>query len=272
MLTPVEEYSNILFKREDLYKPYDNFISGGKIRQCRDLVEKNLDYIKEECDSTISTAASINSSVSPIVSRVAKEFKLKSIIGFGNTTLEKALKHKAMRMCKELDSELVILSESQGFNNVLYHNLNKLSEDKPMFKILFSYAAKTHRESIIGKISEQVENVDCDVLYVPVGSGVTLTGILEGKKQYNKQFKIVALQPFGYDRTESVYKNLDGMNWEYDFEFIKGKYPYHKLLKKNVGFELDMIYESKAYEMMENMIDTKVKNCFWVIGNTNLIR
>ena len=58
-----------------------------------------------------------------------------------------------MRMCKELDSELVILSESQGFNNVLYHNLNKLSEDKPMFKILFSYAAKTHRESIIGKIS-----------------------------------------------------------------------------------------------------------------------
>ena len=33
-----------------------------------------------------------------------------------------------------------------------------------------------------------------------------------------------------------------------------------------------MIYSSKAYEMMENMIDTKVKNCFWVIGNTNLIR
>ena len=33
-----------------------------------------------------------------------------------------------------------------------------------------------------------------------------------------------------------------------------------------------MIYESKAYEMMENIIDTKVKNCFWVIGNTNLIR
>ena len=45
MLTPVEEYSNILFKREDLYKPYDNFIGGSKIRQCRDLVEKNLDYI-----------------------------------------------------------------------------------------------------------------------------------------------------------------------------------------------------------------------------------
>ena len=123
MLTPVDEYNNILFKREDLYKPYDNFISGGKIRQCRDLVEKNLDYIKEECDSTISTAASIISPQSPIVSRVAKEFNLKSIIGFGNTTLEKALKHKAMRVCKELDSELVILSESQGFNNVLYHKL-----------------------------------------------------------------------------------------------------------------------------------------------------
>ena len=62
------------------------------------------------------------------------------------------------------------------------------------------------------------------------------------------------------------------MDWEYDFEFVKVKYTYHNLLKKYVGFELDMIYSSKAYEMMENMIDTKVKNCFWVIGNTNLIR
>ena len=41
--TPVELVDNIWFKREDKYAPYgDDFISGGKIRQCRDLVEKTL--------------------------------------------------------------------------------------------------------------------------------------------------------------------------------------------------------------------------------------
>ena len=149
MLTPVEEYSNILFKREDLYKPYDNFIGGSKIRQCRDLVEKNLDYIKEECNSTISTAASINSSVSPIVSRVAKEFKLKSIIGFGNTTIEKALKHKPMRMCKELDSEFVIIAPDEGALKRVQTYANK-------FKMPFMVVSKERDYTQINKVEKAV--------------------------------------------------------------------------------------------------------------------
>ena len=88
-------------------------------------------------------------------------FGLESIIGFGNTTVEKALKNKAMKMCADLGSEMVVLSESQGFNNVLYANLNRLAEKRPMFKVLFGYAAQRYRSSIIGRIAEQIENVDC---------------------------------------------------------------------------------------------------------------
>ena len=127
--TPIHCEDNIHFKREDLYAPYgDSFISGGKIRQCRDLVERNLDYIRKSCGSTIATAASIHSPQSPIVARVAKEFDLDCIIGFGNTTVEKSLKQIPMQWCHELGAELVVLSESQGFNNVLYSNLNKLQQ------------------------------------------------------------------------------------------------------------------------------------------------
>ena len=55
-LTPVEEYNGIFFKRDDLYAPYgEDFVTGGKIRQCRDLIKANLDYINEECGGTIST-------------------------------------------------------------------------------------------------------------------------------------------------------------------------------------------------------------------------
>ena len=273
-LTPVEEYGGILYKRDDFYAPYGpDFISGGKIRQCRDLVKTNLEYIREECNSTIATAASISSPQSPIVSRVAQEFGLKSIIGFAKTTIEQAKKQKAMLWCEEMGSELVILSKAPGFHTVLYSNLNKLSEERGgFFPILFGYAAQAHRSSIIGRIAEQVENIECDTLYVPLGSGVTFTGILEGVRMFDKKFRVIALQPFGYDRREDIHKNLEGMQWEYEYEYHMGKYSYHKLLKKNVGFELDMIYESKSWEMMKDLINESEKSCFWVIGNSNIIR
>lgn len=270
-LTPVQEFNSVLFKRDDLYAPYgEDWITGGKIRQCRHLIETNLDYIKSECGGTIATASSIASPQAPIVSRVAEEFGLASIIGYGNS--KEPLKQGAMRSCVEHGSELVQLSESQGFNNVLYSNLRKLNETRPFFSVLFGYAAQTHRESIIGQIAEQVQNVECDVLYVPMGSGITFAGIIEGMTQYDKKFKVVGLQPFGYDRTKSVYSMLSNMQWEYDFEQVLGNYNYHKLVKKNVGFELDMIYESKSYLMMEEIMNPNERNCFWVIGNSNFIR
>tara|TARA_Y100000289_G_scaffold33472_1_gene33123 strand:- start:8902 stop:9729 length:828 start_codon:yes stop_codon:yes gene_type:complete len=272
--TPVELVDNIWFKREDKYAPYgDDFISGGKIRQCRDLVERNLDYIHEFCDSTIATAASIHSPQSPIVARVAKEFDLHCIIGFGNTTIEGALKNIPMQWCHELGAELVVLSESQGFNNVLYANLKKLEQKRPFFPILFGYAAQTHRESIVGRIAEQVQNIPPEVscVYVPVGSGVTLAGVLEGKRKYDSSFSVVGLQPFGYDRTKSVSTICEGMSWEYDYEFRKGKYPYAKLHSRSImDIELDMIYESKSFDMVEWKKDGS--ELFWIIGNTNKLR
>ena len=272
-LTPVVPINGIFYKRDDLYAPYgDNFVSGGKVRQCRDLIMSNMKHIQENCDNTIATAASIASPQSVIVSRVAQEFGMKSIIGFGNTTIEKAKKQKAMAWCEDMGSELVVLSESQGFNNVLYANLDKLQKERKFFKVLFGYAVTNNRSSIIDRIAEQVQNVECDTLYVPLGSGMTFTGILEGVKQCNKKFKVVALQPFGYDRRKEIHCNLSQMSWEYDYEYHMGNYPYHKLHKVDVGFDMDMIYESKSWEMMKEQIDISEKSCFWIIGNSNSIR
>ena len=242
------------------------------MRQCRDLIQTNLDLIHEKYDSTIATAASIHSPQSVIVSRVAQEFGLKSIIGFGNTTVESAIKHKPMKMCQDMDSELVVLSESQGFNNVLYANLDKLNKERKFFKVLFGYAVVNNRSSIIGRIAEQVQNIECDTLYVPLGSGMTFTGILEGVKQYNKKFKVVALQPFGFDRRKEIHCNLSQTTWEYEYEYHMGNWVYNKLHKVDVGFEMDMIYESKSWEMMKEHINIFEKSCFWIIGNSNCIR
>ena len=52
-----------------------------------------------------------------------------------------------------------------------------------------------------------------------------------------------------------------------------GDYSYSKLLKKDVvqnQFDLDMVYESKSYDMIKFNKDEK--SCFWCIGNSNLFR
>ena len=284
VLTPVEEYNGIYFKRDDLYAPYgENFITGGKIRQCRHLVESNLEQIHKEFNSTITTAASIHSPQNPIVARVAKEFNLKCLIGIGGTTVEKAKQRKGIELCLDLGAEVKILSEHYAFNNVLYSRLGKLCDENPMFKILFGYSMKTHKDSIVDTIADQVQNVDCDSLYVIVGSGVTLNGILEGVMKYNKKFQIIGLQPFGHDRRKTMHPFPE--LWEltenggiytkirsHRYKYITGKYPYNALLKKNVGFDLDMIYESKGFEMMEKIIKPNEKSCYWVVGNSNIIR
>lgn len=282
-LSPIEKHGEIWFKREDLFKPFLDFeISGGKVRQCYALVEQNKELIKKEYNSTLITAASIHSPQSPIVARVAKEFGFKSIVGIGNTTVEKAVKeNKALQYSEEFGAEVVLLSKTQAFNNVLYSRLNTLVEETPMFKILFGYHIESNKESIVDIIAEQVSNIpdEINTLVVNLGSAVSFVGIMTGILKYERDFRVIAIQPFGYDRRKFIQKSMNYMKWEYwdKFEYYMGSYPYSKVMIKEIDkdLELDGIYESKAYDLMlkENIVNPKKENvCFWVIGNTNFLR
>lgn len=290
ILTPVELHNGVYLKRDDLFAPFGNdFITGGKIRQCISLIETNYDYIKNECNNTIATAASIHSPQAVIVARLAKEYGFNCVVGIGNTTVEKALERKTMSLCEEYGAEIVVLSETQGFNNVLYSNLEKLRQERPMFKVLFGYQVDDNRESILGKIADQVQNIPEEVttLVVPLGSGVTFTGVLFGAMEFKLNKRIVAIQPFGYDRRKDVHKWLgvpmnSALSKHFDvsvcpeYEYHKGTYGYSNLLPYKVGeVELDEIYESKAYDMMvkEKLVDfDNEKVCFWIVGNANYVR
>jgi 1-aminocyclopropane-1-carboxylate deaminase/D-cysteine desulfhydrase-like pyridoxal-dependent ACC family enzyme len=280
-MSPVEKHGDIWFKREDLYKPFDDFgISGGKVRQCLALVDNNKEFIKQECDSTLATAASIGSPQNPIVSRVAKHFGFNSIIGIGNTTLPKAInENKTLTYCQEAGSEVIVLSETQGYSNVLYAGLDKLATTRKFFKILFGYQLQSNRKSVVDVISHQVKNIpeEIDTLVVNCGSAVSFIGIMNGVLNQNRKFRVVAIQPFGYDRTKFIDEGIEHMRWEYDYEYHKGNYPYHKKVTAVISdtLELDNVYESKAYHMMldENIVDPKKENvCYWVIGDANFLR
>jgi pyridoxal-phosphate dependent enzyme len=269
ILTPVEMHDGIYFKRDDLFRPFaDIGVSGGKVRQCLSLVKKNLHAIKTLHGGTIATACGVHSPQGVIVARVAKEFGLKCIIGCGTKA---PLKHPALRICKELGAEVKTLVSSYAYTSVLESRLNKLNKKRRFFAIRFGYQADTDPDAILESNARQVRNIPKDVgtIVIPVGSGVSAQGVLAGIKRYHPAMKVILIQPFGYARKIAIPNGLD-------VRYLKGNYEYAKPLKVEIdNFQLDGIYEAKAYDYMRRRlkgVGGKKPVCFWVVGNANGLR
>ena len=282
-MSPVEKHGDIWFKREDLFEPFSDFgIVGGKVRQCLALVENNKELIVNEYNSTIATTSQVGSPQNPIVARVAKEYGFKSIIGIGGTRMDKETvieKNRILKSCQEQGAEIIVIAK-QGFSNVLYHHLNELAKTRPFFTILFGFHVKDNRDSVVNVIAHQVQNIppEIDTLVVNCGSANTLIGILTGLMKYKRKLRVVAIQPFGFDREDFIKDNLEGVNGiDYEYEWHVGDFPYQKQVECEIsdGFQLDTVYESKAYLQMylQGIVKPKKENvCFWVIGNANKLR
>jgi hypothetical protein len=270
-LMPVELINGMLFKRDDLFKPFADLpVSGGKLRQCLTLVLNNLDKIHDEYDSTIATAASVHSPQSVIVARIACQFNLRCIIGHG---AKKPLQHEAMRYCRDYGAELVQLATANAYNSLLYARLSELREERSFFTINFGYDMRAQPESIIEPVALQVRNIpaDIDALIINVGSGVSANAILNGIGRYWRgdptKLRIHLIQPFDYDR--AVVTHLPRVY------YWRGGYSYAQRLKLNIGpIDLDEIYEAKAYDFMCRMKNyfEAARPCFWLIGNSNGLR
>lgn len=298
-LTPIEEYNGILFKRDDLYQPFNDIpLSGGKVRQAIKLIQNNLSNIKENYNNTVITATSVNSPQGIIVSRVAKEYNVDSILVFGNTKRENLIKnnltHNAMLYATRIDTESKL-----AYDSVLSHRVRKLCEEenKSYFFIKFGINLEEDKDAIVDTVANQCLNIpdDLDYLFVPAGSAIMLGGIIKGCYKFNKHPHIVGIQISGYNREKTV-KNILNINseynkdikkkdifnqysdpeYEYEYDFIiDNTYPYSKHLKIEIGpgFVLDPVYESKAYEYMIKHYDLKnKKTLFWVVGDSNMVR
>ena len=279
-LTPVEEYNNILFKRDDKFIPYkDISINGGKVRQAISLLTKEYDNIKNEYGSTVATATSVHSPQGIIISRVAKEFGFKSIIGIGG--LKDYSNHKLIVKCEQFNSEILILSNF-GYNTTLYSKLEQLQKERKFFIIRFGMNAYSNPESILDTTSEQVKNIPDKLnnLVIPVGSAITAAGILRGIYLYDKKIKnIYLVQIAGFDRSKTLNSLVsDDLFTHYNIKYtniLYKKHPYSKelIVKFNDNEYLDPIYEAKAFEWLSDNINYKEeKTLFWIVGNSSLLR
>jgi 1-aminocyclopropane-1-carboxylate deaminase/D-cysteine desulfhydrase-like pyridoxal-dependent ACC family enzyme len=269
-LTPIEEVNGILFKREDLFRPFiHSKINGGKVRQCLKLMDSNRKMIESRFNSKVGTATSVKSPQGLLVAECAQQYGFSSIVGFASSNTSESLRrNKLLRLTGEI-SDIRNISGT-GVGPAINKRLKDLQIQENFFLVDFGISSKEVLQPIIA----QCENLpdELDYLVVPSGSCITLAGIAEGVRYHKKKVgSLVGVQIAGYDRNKKI-KSFT--NAPYVLEIDK-TFPYEKTLKnyKFGSVELDAVYEAKAFEWLINNIDYKEKlTLFWIIANFNSYR
>ena len=282
-LTPVERIGDYWFKRDDLFAPFTDIpVNGGKVRQCSRLLNEAHDRIVKDFNSTVVIGTSISSSMGILAARIAREHGFRCVVFVGGTNMDSilerpkkyALQTNVLSVGGELNTDAKL-----GDYSTLDVQIAKWTESNgPAFQVKYSQNLVDYPDSILWSIAEQVQNLpdNLDVLLVPCGACITLSGILMGLEKYGKKVgKVIGVQIAGYDRTDDIESYLGPNHFPYVY-FPSKDFPYRKLLKIDYnGLELDWVYEAKAFWYMENYLKATVagKNvCVWVVGNSNLVR
>ena len=276
-LTTIEEYDGVLYKRDDLFIPFPGErLNGGKVRQAINLIYHNLDLIRTEYHIKVATACGVNSPQGMIVSRVAKAYNLGCFVGYGNISPKTLAENTFIQHIRQNNGTVESII-NQGFDNAISSRLKKLQEagtGNNFFIIKFGIEVEKN-PIVVNCIAEQVKNLpdNIDNLVIPTGSGITAGSILRGIKKYGKKIKnVYVVHVSGEDRNKKITE-IAGI---VPYIYVKGTgYPFNRKLKRTVidGFELDKIYEAKAYDWMLHNLDTRrEKSIFWVVGNANFYR
>ena len=255
----------IYFKREDLIHP---IISGNKFRK--------LKYnIKEALKINKTHLISFGGAYSNHLLALSYIGKLYGISTLGIIRGEELLKKKlnsTLQKCNDFGMKFVYVSreEYRKRNHIKYiDSLQKLYKDS----FIIPEGGTNHLgvkgcEEILTKKDE-----DFDVICCPVGSGGTISGLINSKNKNQKVLGFSALKASGINNVISNFVNNN--NWElYDDVFFGG---YSKVDNRLVSFInetysstgvlLDPIYNSKMLFRIINLILIDK----WIYGDKILI-
>lgn len=273
-LTPVIKYDNVYVKRDDLFKPFEDIpLNGGKLRQAFALLENNKQIIKEKYNNTVVTATSIHSPQGLIISKVAKYNNMNCYVFVGRTNEGVVNRNNLMHEVVK-DSKLKIIGGA--WNNVLKKYSTDFCLENNYFLVNYGINLNDDKDAILNSIILQVKNLpnELDYLVIPIGSGITFSGILLGLQKYNKKVKhVIGVQISGQNLINKIRYNLGFEQTCFEY-YISNEYKYSKQVKSYIGdLLLDPIYEAKAWDYFIKNFDYRNKKvCFWVVGDTNTIR
>jgi 1-aminocyclopropane-1-carboxylate deaminase/D-cysteine desulfhydrase-like pyridoxal-dependent ACC family enzyme len=238
-ITPINKIGNIFVKRDDLFQVAN--VCGGKARTCW--------YLSQNAKGLV-TASSRYSPQALIVASIAKELRIPCNLHMpsGKETWE-------MQKVSELGGN--IIQHQYGYNSVIIRRAKDNSWETGFKYIPFGMEC----DEAVKQTSLQVKDIPKEVkrIVIPVGSGMSLAGLLTGLRNNNLNIPVLGVVVGG-----SPFKRLTeyALFWQQMCTLVKSNIPYDNKLDRSLGdIKLDPVYEAKCVEFLED------NDLFWIIGN-----
>jgi 1-aminocyclopropane-1-carboxylate deaminase/D-cysteine desulfhydrase-like pyridoxal-dependent ACC family enzyme len=245
VITPIEKHGEIYVKRDDLYRIAG--VSGGKARTCYAL----------SCGAKgLITAGSRQSPQVAIVSTIARHLNIPCRVHVPSGAYTPILYQAHANGAQ-------IIQHKPGYNSVIIKRAKDDASANPSYKYI-PFGMECHEA--VKQNSKQVINIPSDIkrIVVPVGSAMTLAGILHGLKLQNLKIPVLGIM-VGAD----PIKRLDTYapkNWRDMVTLYESPFAYHEEVKNNKlkDIILDPIYEAKCLPYLQP------NDLFWIVGIRNL--
>lgn len=240
-LTPVEETDGGLWlKRDDLYCIAGS--RGGKVRSCWKLCQG--------VTTGLVTASHRPSPQGEIVSGIAKRLGIPCRVHTpkGEWTVQ-------MHHAKENGAE--IFQHAMGYNNVISKRAIDDAEKLGWKYVPFGMECPEALDST----SDQVRNLPDESrrLVVPVGSGISLSGILRGLDKFRNPIPVIGVM-VGADRRKKLDQYAP-KRWPEMVELVNAGCDYHHFVHERLGdVILDPVYEAKCVKFL------RPGDVFWIVG------
>lgn len=248
-LTPVEEHGGHLVKRDDLYSAFGAM--GGKARSCQYLCEKAL----ESGLTGLVTAGSKKSPQIQIVSFIAKHYGVPFHAHCPQGELGQELE-----VAKANGAE--IYQHRAGYNNVIIKRAKDDAESMGYANIPFGmecWEAVYQTALQVKSLVEPYKQGKFSRIIMPIGSGMSLSGVMWGMLYWGIDVPILGVQVGGqYEKRLKIYAPDNGV----ELSTVKSSYDYHKYYENNqIGdLKLDPIYEAKCLDFIQE------GDLLWVVG------
>ena len=265
-LPSLKKYNvNIFVKREDLIHP---IISGNKFRKLKYNIEK---AIKDKKDEIISFGGAYSNHLLALAF-IGKLSNLKTIGIIRGEELKQKKLNSTLKRCKDFGMKFIFISrnEYKKRNEIKYINSLKVK-----FRNAFivpeggtNYLGVKGCEEILNK-----EDSFFDVICCPVGSGGTISGLINSKNNVQKILGFSALKDSKIKNV--ITKFVNNNDWKvFDDMFFRGyskvDYDLVNFINKTydqTGILFDPIYNSKMLFQIIYMIS----NDKWPYGKNILL-
>lgn len=249
--TPLEEHEfdgkRVWLKRDDYYVRAG--IAGGKVRTCAFLVAQAV----RQGYAGVVTAGSRHSPQVAIVARLCADLGIAAhvVVPAGPMTPE---------IADALEHHAVVHRIRPGHNSVIVARAREYAKESGYFEVPFGMECWEAVRQTAGEYLATQWPAEMRRIVVPVGSGMTMAGILWGRSlagQLEHHIVVMGVQ-VGADPARRLKKYAPR---DQGYILAKSQYDYSEhITGLFAGVRLDSVYENKAADWMRE------DDCLWVVG------